>query len=67
MTDRLIRIREVTALTGKSRASVYRGMANGTFPPSVRIGQDAVAWPESAIARWIEERKAEAGYVSEAA
>lgn len=53
---RLIRVREVMALTGKSRSAVY---ADPTFPRPVRIGVRAVAWFETEVEAWLAERAAE--------
>ena len=38
MSDRLLRRPEVEELTGLSRASIYRWMGSGKFPPPVRVG-----------------------------
>lgn len=55
-TDRMLRRKEVEAITGRSRSAIYEGMAAGTFPKPVKIGARAVAWPESVIRAWIAER-----------
>lgn len=54
--DRMLRRKEVEAITGRSRSAIYEGMADGTFPKPVKIGARAVAWPESSIRTWIAER-----------
>ncbi|MDO6460969.1 AlpA family transcriptional regulator [Granulosicoccaceae sp. 1_MG-2023] len=54
--DRMLRRKEVEVITGRSRSAIYEGMAAGTFPKPVKIGARAVAWPESAIRKWIAER-----------
>lgn len=54
--DRMLRRKEVEAITGLSRSSIYAGMADGTFPASIKLSQRAVAWPESSIRNWIAER-----------
>ena len=54
--DRMLRRKEVEAITGLGRSSIYEGMAAGTFPKSVKIGARAVAWPEPLIRAWIAER-----------
>lgn len=54
--DRMLRRKEVEAITGRSRSAIYEGMADGTFPKPVKIGARAVAWPESVIRAWIAER-----------
>lgn len=54
--ERFLRRKEVQAITGRSRSSIYDGIADGTFPKPVKIGARAVAWPESVIRNWIAER-----------
>ena len=54
--DRMLRRKEVEKITGRSRSSIYDGIAAGTFPKPVKIGARAVAWPESVIRGWIAER-----------
>ena len=50
---RLIRLKEVMALTGLGRASIYNFMDENKFPKSVSLGGRAVAWVESEIEGWI--------------
>lgn len=54
-TDRIIRLRTVLDRTGLSRSTVYRKIADGTFPSQVRISVHGAGWRESAINRWIED------------
>jgi prophage regulatory protein len=54
--ERLLRRSEVEAMTGRGRSAIYAGIAAGTFPKPVKIGARAVAWPESKIMAWIQER-----------
>lgn len=54
--DRMLRRKEVEDITGRSRSSIYDGIAAGTFPKPVKIGARAVAWPETVIREWIAER-----------
>ncbi len=51
--QRLIRLPEVLARTTLSRSTVYRGIAAGSFPKQVRIGEKSTAWLESEISLWI--------------
>ena len=53
--DRIIRLRTVLDRTGLSRSTVYRKIAEGTFPSQVRISVHGAGWRESAINRWIED------------
>lgn len=47
--DSLLRIASVRARTGLSTATIYRRVADGTFPPRIQIGPKCVAWYESDI------------------
>lgn len=51
--ERLIRLAEVLDRTALSRATLYRMMDKCKFPRPVKIGDSAVAWPESAVNEWI--------------
>ena len=55
-SSRLLRIRQVLAMTGLSRSSLYRELRAGTFPDGVRLGVKAVAWPQAKVEAWIAER-----------
>lgn len=46
----------VEKLTGLSRSTIYKLMAQGDFPRPVKLTEKAVAWPESAIVEWLESR-----------
>ena len=50
---KIIRIEEVSEITGLSRSSVYRKIKDGTFPPAVRLGEMARGWRLSDIRDWI--------------
>ena len=51
--DRIIRLRTVLARTGLSRSTIYRKIAEGTFPPQLKISANGAGWHESDINRWI--------------
>jgi prophage regulatory protein len=53
-TDRIIRSRTVLARTGLSRSTMYRKIAEGTFPAQIRISINGAGWYESEINRWVE-------------
>ncbi|EGO8631347.1 TPA: AlpA family transcriptional regulator, partial [Escherichia coli] len=50
---------EVLKRTGYSKAWVYALMSRGQFPQSVKIGARAIAFIESEIDDWIDQRIAE--------
>lgn len=49
----ILRMREVTRVTGLSKASIYRMVNAGTFPGSVPLGIKAVGWLRSDVEGWI--------------
>jgi prophage regulatory protein len=51
--ERIIRLKTVLARTGLSRSTIYRKIAEGTFPPQIRISVNGSGWHESDINRWI--------------
>src|SRR3546814_11313854 len=52
-TEKIIRLPTVLARTGLSRSTLYRKIAEGTFPAQVRISVHGAGWHESAVNRWI--------------
>ncbi|QEQ97323.1 helix-turn-helix transcriptional regulator [Neptunomonas concharum] len=61
MTIRLLRRPEVEQLVGLSRSTIYNRLEKGTFPKPVPLGGRLVAWVESDIQAWIQERIEAAG------
>lgn len=52
-SDRIIRLRTVLDRTGLSRSTMYRKIAEGTFPAQLKISVNGAGWRESDINRWI--------------
>lgn len=59
MTHRLIRLSEVLRRTGYSKAWIYRLMSQEKFPASIKVGTRSIAFVESEIDEWINQRIAE--------
>lgn len=53
---KIIRLKEVVAITGLSRSTIYERMSMEEFPPNVNLGGSAVGWLESEVVAWIEKR-----------
>lgn len=51
--EKIIRLQTVLSRTGLSRTTLYRKIAEGTFPRQVKISVHGAGWHESAINRWI--------------
>lgn len=58
--DRLIRLPDVEAATGLKRSAIYNLMSKGSFPRPVRLSTRYVAWPETAVLQWVQDRIASA-------
>ncbi|ENS4778516.1 helix-turn-helix transcriptional regulator [Klebsiella pneumoniae] len=59
MSATLIRLPEVQRRTGYSKAWLYRLMSQQRFPSPVKIGTRAIAFVESEIDEWVNQRIAE--------
>ena len=54
---RVVRLPEVTEITGLSRTTVWRREWDGSFPSPIRLGVEriwAVGWREQDIYEWID-------------
>jgi prophage regulatory protein len=56
--DRILRLPEVTRVTGLCRSTIYQHMQEGRFPKSLSLGARSVGWKESQITAWFDERMA---------
>jgi len=52
----LARLPAVLKLTGLGRSTIYRWVADGSFPAPVQLGPRAVAWRWSDLDRWTQSR-----------
>lgn len=50
--DRFLRLNSVLDRTGLSRATLYRKIAAGTFPPQHKLAERCCGWRESEINIW---------------
>ncbi|MBL4706564.1 MAG: AlpA family transcriptional regulator [Flavobacteriales bacterium] len=53
---RLIKLKEVMAKTSLGHSSIYKFISEDTFPKQVSLGAKSVAWVESEVDDWIEEK-----------
>ena len=56
MPEKHLRRHAVEEITGLSRSTIYLLMSRGEFPKPIKLTGRAVAWPESAIAKWLAHR-----------
>lgn len=58
----IVRIRELVAMVGLSRATIYNKLDKSspqydkTFPQRIKLGASAVGWVKSDIDSWLAER-----------
>jgi prophage regulatory protein len=50
----MLRRRDVQTRTGLSRSTIYRRVAEGTFPKPVNLGGRTVGWIAAEIQDWLE-------------
>lgn len=53
---KVIRIAQVIAVTGLSKATIYRYMDKGVFSRPIKLGEHSVGWIEEEVIAWIESR-----------
>jgi prophage regulatory protein len=56
-----LRIKQVQAMTGLSRSTIYLYMGQGIFPMSFKIGLRAVGWLEEEVLGWIDQKRLNRG------
>lgn len=56
MSEQILRLLTVMAITGKCRSSIYAEMRDGVFPQKIRIGKRAVGWTRSSIDEWMQNK-----------
>lgn len=56
MLEKHHRMPAVVEAVGLSRTTIYEMIKEGTFPRPVKLSSRAIAWPESVLKSWMEER-----------
>ncbi len=52
--NQIIRRDKVSQVTGLARATIYKKVADGSFPPPIRLGARAVGWRKPDIVAWLQ-------------
>lgn len=55
--DRFLTLREVAQAAGISRSSIYRRVAEGTFPAPLKVGPRTSRWSQEEVAAWQQEAR----------
>lgn len=53
MTQKLLRMNEVTKTVGLSRSTIYALCSKGQFPKQVQITERTVGWLDTEIDEWV--------------
>jgi len=56
---KILRLPQVKDLTGLGRSTIYKKMADNTFPTKISLGARAVGWLEADIKLWVENQIAQ--------
>lgn len=56
MFMRIVRLKEVSNVTGLARSTIYKYVSEGNFPKPVPLGDRCVGWLESEVQAWIRAR-----------
>ena len=52
----ILKRKQVEAITGLSRSTIYSKIETGTFPKPIKLSERSVGWLESEVQEWITER-----------
>jgi len=54
LTNRILRVRDVMAMTGLKRTTLYLKVRESQFPKPVQLGARAVGWREAEVRGWVD-------------
>ena len=54
--DRILLLPAVCEITNKSRSSIYRDMADKSFPGAIKIGKSRIGWRATEVNAWLRAR-----------
>lgn len=58
---KLLKMRDVMALTSLAKSTIYKYIDTEGFPKQVKLGSGSVAWVEGEVLDWIEAKIAQRG------
>lgn len=56
--EKILRLKEVIAIVGLGRSSIYQQIKRGAFPTQIKLSTKSSGWLKSEIENWIEMRAA---------
>jgi len=58
---KILRLPDVIESTGLARSTIYKKIAEHSFPCPISLGNKCVGWLEADVQHWIEDRLTDAG------
>ena len=55
--NRCVRMKHVSEMMGIARSTIYKYIAEGSFPKPFKLGERVSVWRVSVIEQWITERE----------
>jgi prophage regulatory protein len=56
LKDRILRMTQVSEITGRAHSTIWNDVSKGVFPKPIRLGPRAIGWKESEVQGWLEAR-----------
>ncbi len=56
MAQQILKLNNVTKITGLSGSSIYRLIALGRFPKQIKLSERSSGWIASEVDQWLEDR-----------
>ncbi len=53
---KILRRKDVEAITGLSRSTIYNKMEDGSFPTQIQLTERSVGWIEAEVQEWLKNR-----------
>lgn len=53
---KVLRLKQVMAMTGLARSTLYKYMVTEGFPTQIKLGAKAVGWLEAEVNAWLQSR-----------
>lgn len=53
LPERLLKLKDVIAMTSLGSSTIYRRLASGSFPSPLVLSEACVRWRESDVVAWI--------------
>lgn len=56
MSEQILKLPEVTKITGLARSTIYKLISEGLFPKQIKLTSFSSGWIKSEVDQWIDER-----------